>query len=145
MERICSHSFELRRYSPVGLIVKSFTVKGSFDRTLRFLERIHEQPYMSRVEALARAGVAALEASTPKDTGTTASSWYYRVIDSDSYLTIQWMNSSTNDGVNIAIILQYGHATGTGGYVAGIDYINPAVRPIMDSIDNEVWKAVTTS
>ena len=88
-------------------------------------------------------GVNALAAATPKDTGLTAASWYYEVERTDNDLAIYWKNSNTNNGVNIAVILQYGHGTNGGGYVRGIDYINPALRPIFEEIANDVWEEVT--
>jgi len=88
-------------------------------------------------------GVDALSAATPVETGMTARSWYYEVEASGGYYRIKWLNSHVNDGVPIAIILQYGHGTGTGGYVAGRDYINPAIKPAFDKIEAEVWKEVT--
>lgn len=90
-------------------------------------------------------GVAALAASTPVDTGKTAGSWTYSISVSGESATIYWENSNTNKGVNIAVILQYGHGTGTGGYVQGRDYINPAMRPIFDQIANEAWMEVVNA
>ena len=99
----------------------------------------------NRLDSLAKEGVNALSAMTPKDSGQTASSWGYLISSSRSSWTISWTNTSVNQGVNIAVILQYGHGTGTGGYVQGIDYINPAIRPIFDRIADDVWKAVTSA
>jgi len=98
----------------------------------------------SDLERLAERGVAALEAATPKDTGLTASSWSYEIENSGGKTTIYWLNSNKTDtGIPIAILLQYGHGTGTGGYVQGRDYINPAIQSVMDEIANDVWKKVT--
>lgn len=88
-------------------------------------------------------GVNALSNATPVESALTASSWYYEVESRRGYHSIRWYNSNVNQGVPIAIILQYGHGTGTGGYVRGRDYINPAIRPVFDQIANEVWKEVT--
>jgi hypothetical protein len=99
----------------------------------------------SGLERLAQRGVSALQASTPKESGLTAASWDYEIEVKNGKTTIWWTNRHTEDGVNIAIILQYGHGTGTGGYVAGRDYINPAIKPIFDEISNQVWKKVTSA
>lgn len=91
-----------------------------------------------------RRGVEALSAATPVDTGATSQSWRYEINLDRTRTTLTWLNTNTVNGVNIAIILQYGHGTGTGGYVAGKDYINPAIKPIFDDIANSVWKEVTS-
>jgi hypothetical protein len=88
-------------------------------------------------------GVKALRDATPKDSGETADSWGYEITKDGRGYVITWTNSKKNKGVPIAIILQYGHGTGTGGYVEGRDYINPATRPIFDAIAEEAWKEVT--
>lgn len=97
---------------------------------LSFLDKFGEQ------------GVRALAEATPKDTGATADSWYYKIVNDGKSYAIQWLNSNVNEGVPIAIILQYGHATGTGGYVEGIDYINPAIQPIFERIARDAWREV---
>ena len=88
-------------------------------------------------------GVDALASATPVESGLTAASWYFEVESGGGRHRITWKNSNVNGGVHIAIILQYGHGTGTGGYVQGRDYINPAIRPVFDKIEAEVWKEVT--
>ena len=90
-----------------------------------------------------REGVAALSAATPKDSGLTAASWDYEITHNGKETTIAFTNSNVRNGVNIAIILQYGHGTRNGGYVAGRDYINPAIQPIFDKMANEAWREVT--
>lgn len=90
-------------------------------------------------------GVTALSSATPVDSGLTANSWTYVVEVRGESATIHWMNTNVNKGVNIAVILQYGHGTGTGGYVQGRDYINPAMRPIFDQIAEEAWKEVVNA
>lgn len=90
-------------------------------------------------------GVAALASTTPIDSGQTASSWTYEIEVSGESATIYWINTNENKGVNIAVILQYGHGTGTGGYVQGRDYINPAIQPIFDQIVNEAWMEVVNA
>jgi hypothetical protein len=123
----------------------TFTLSGSTSRTQAFLQKMQSQDLYSGLESLAERGVSALQATTPKESGLTAASWSAEVSTEGGATTITWSNSHVQDGVNIAIILQYGHGTGTGGYVAGRDYINPAIKPIFDDIANEVWKKVTNA
>ena len=121
----------------------TLTSKGDLSKTYKFLDKISKKIVYNRLEMYGQRGVNALAAATPKDTGLTAASWYYEVERTDNDLAIYWKNSNTNNGVNIAIILQYGHGTNGGGYVRGIDYINPALRPIFEEIANDVWEEVT--
>lgn len=121
------------------------TSKGSFKNTELFLAKMSRRDIFRALEIQGKVGLAALERDTPRDSGVTANSWYYEVKKKGGVYTIQWSNSNIVDGVNIAIILQYGHATGTGGYVRGIDYINPALKPVFDKISADVWKAVTSA
>lgn len=122
-----------------------FNVTGSTARTEAFLNKMQAKDFLSGLESIAQRGVAALQAATPTESGLTAASWSY-VIESQGDLTfISWLNTNSQNGVNVAIILQYGHGTGTGGYVAGRDYINAAIRPIFDEIANDVWKKVTSA
>ena len=123
----------------------SFDASGDFKNTERFLGKVGKLDIMPALRALAQAGVRALSSRTPIQSGATAASWGYEITVSRGSSTITWTNSHTNAGVNIAIILQMGHGTGTGGWVAGRDYINPAIRPIMDQIAEDVWKVVTTA
>lgn len=90
-------------------------------------------------------GVQALSQATPQDSGLTASSWSYEILKQNGNYTIVWINTNVHSGVSVAVLIQYGHGTGTGGYVQGRDYINPAIQPIFDRIANDVWKVVTTS
>lgn len=90
-------------------------------------------------------GVAALSSATPVDSSFTANSWDYEVVETGNSYSIIWTNSNVVNGVPVAILLQYGHGTGTGGYVQGRDYINPAIKPIFDKIAKEVWKVVTSA
>lgn len=115
---------------------------GSTRSTERFLKRIVDGDIYEDLEPLAQLGVSALSAATPVDTGETAQSWSYEIVRTRSGPVIRWNNSHVNDGANIAILIQYGHGTATGGYVQGRDYINPAIRPIFDQIANEVWEKV---
>ena len=117
---------------------------GSFNKTEFFLERLYRSDFFAEIELLAQEGVAALANATPVRSHLTANSWDVVIERSKSGVTITWTNSHVVDGVPLAILLQYGHGTGTGGYVEGRDYINPAIRPIFDKIANKVWKAVTT-
>lgn len=121
----------------------TFRQKGDFSKLTRFLERAKEVVKMGDLDKYGEAGVAALASATPKDTGMTASSWYYTIENKNGRATISFNNSNIQNGVPIAIILQYGHATGTGGWVEGRDYINPAIRPIFDKIADDAWKEVT--
>lgn len=120
-----------------------FSSSGSFDKTFAFLKEIESGNIFEDLDALAQSGVDALSRMTPIDTGLAASSWGYVIENTRESLTISWFNTDEEGGVNVAIILQYGHGTGTGGYVAGIDYINPAIQPIFDQIAEEVWRRVT--
>lgn len=123
----------------------SWSSSGSFDKTEGFLKRVLQGDIYRNVSRLAQAGTEALSRATPVESGETANSWSHEVRTSRGGCTITWKNSHVNAGVNIAIILQYGHGTGTGGYVAGRDYINPAIKPVFDKIADEVWKEVTRS
>ena len=122
----------------------TFSHKGNFKKTNRFLAGVIGINYRAMLEKYGQEGVTALSLATPRDTGETANSWSYTIKDTRGGAEISWMNSNRVDGVPIAIILQYGHVTGSGGYVQGIDYINPALKPIFDKIANDVWKGVTT-
>ena len=119
------------------------TSTGDFSKTLKFLNRLQDKEYLNVLSKYGKRGVEALKAATPKDTGTTADSWYYEIEQDRNGATISWCNSNVNDGVVIAAIIQYGHGTGRGGYVQGTDYINPAMKPIFDDLANECWKEVT--
>ena len=121
----------------------SFRQKGDFSKLTSYLERVKGVAKMSNLDKFGEAGVAALASATPVDTGLTANSWYYKVERSDGSVSINFYNSNIQNGVPIAIILQYGHGTGTGGWVQGRDYINPAIQPIFDKIANDAWKEVT--
>lgn len=117
--------------------------KGDFSKTFKFLDKLTKQDLQMKVlEKYGQQGVAALAAATPVDTGLTASSWSYDIKRTNDQITISWNNSNVKRGINIAIILQYGHATRNGGFVAGRDYINPAIRPIFDKMSNEAWEEV---
>ena len=114
--------------------------KGSYKKAFTWMERLLQYFKMGGLNKFGNRGVEALKAATPKDTGKTASSWRYDIVYGDGKAAIYWSNDNVNDGVNIAVILQYGHGTGTGGYVEGIDYINPAMRSVFDTIADDAWK-----
>ena len=122
----------------------TFEAKGGWDRTESFLKRVIRLNLPPRLQAAAAEGVAALAAATPKESGLTANSWTAEVTIGANGFTIEWQNTHVVSGVPIAIILQYGHGTGTGGYVQGRDYINPAIQPVFDKIADEIWKEVTS-
>lgn len=121
----------------------TFRHKGDFSKTTSFLERAKKAIRISDFDKYGRAGVAALESATPKDTGLTASSWYYEIVNKNGSVSITFNNSNIQNGVPIAVILQYGHGTRNGGWVQGRDYINPAIQPIFDAIANNAWREVT--
>ncbi len=117
--------------------------RGDFKKTEKFLKKSFGRNYINVLEKYAQQGVLALSAATPIDTGLTSISWEYEIIQNQGSISIVWKNTNINDGVNIAIILQYGHGTQNGGYVTGIDYINPALKPIFDKMADAAWKEVT--
>ena len=118
------------------------SVTGNYAKTEQYLESFKNGIRFENLDKYGQAGVAALQAATPLDTGETAASWGYRIRKSKNTVTIEWTNSNVVDGVPIAVILQYGHATRNGGYVQGRDYINPAIRSVFDQIAADVWKEV---
>ena len=122
----------------------SFSHKGDFSKVTRYLERLKNAARLGILDKYGREGVAALASATPVDTGLTASSWSYKIEHGRGSATISFHNSNIQNGVPIAIILQYGHGTGTGGWVQGRDYINPAIQPLFDKITNDAWREVTS-
>ena len=120
----------------------SFRQKGDFSKLTRFLERAKETVYLGDLNKYGRQGVAALASATPIDSGETAESWYYEIENNKESATITFYNSNVQNGVPIAIILQYGHGTRNGGWVEGRDYINPAIQPIFDQIVDDAWREV---
>lgn len=120
-----------------------FRHKGDFSNLKKFLNALIGRDYRKILERYAQEGVVALAAATPKDSGKTASSWYYEIIQNKDSMSVVWKNSNIVDGVNIAIILQYGHGTRNGGYVQGLDYINPALKPIFEKMADMAWKEVS--
>ena len=122
-----------------------YTVRGNFNKTLKFLNRIENLDFNSILQKYAKMGVSALATATPKEDGSTAASWGYEIVNEGNRVVIYWTNTDQNKGVYIAVILQFGHGTGTGGYAAPTDYINPAMRPIFDQIAEAAWREVTRS
>ena len=121
----------------------SFRQKGDFSNLTRYLERVKNVVKIGDLDKYGRAGVAALASATPVDTGLTANSWSYEIENRNGSAKITFSNSNIQNGVPIAIILQYGHGTRNGGWVEGRDYINPAIQPIFDQIVNNAWREVT--
>lgn len=121
----------------------TFRQKGDFTKLTRYLERAKEVVKLGDLDKFGREGVAALASATPVDSGKTASSWSYEIKHKNGSVSISFYNSNIQNGVPIAIILQYGHGTRNGGWVQGRDYINPAIQPIFDKIANEAWREVT--
>lgn len=121
----------------------SFKQKGDFSKLNRYFERLRETARVGVLDKYGRKGVAALESATPIDSGLAAHSWYYKIERSNNSARIIFCNSDVENGFPVAIMVQYGHGTGTGGWVEGRDYINPAIQPLFDEIADEAWKEVT--
>lgn len=121
----------------------SFRQKGDLSKVTRHLERLKEVARLGILDKYGKEGVTALASATPVESGETANSWYYEIVRSKGSVSIRFLNSNIQNGVPIAIILQYGHGTGTGGWVQGRDYINPAIQPIFERIAKDLWREVT--
>lgn len=119
-----------------------FKEQGNFRKLNNFLEKVKGVVRLSDLDKYGREGVRLLEQTTPKRTGLTSRSWEYEIVRGKESASISFYNTNTNKGVNIAIILQYGHATKNGGWVEGIDYINPTIRPLFNKIAEEAWEEV---
>jgi hypothetical protein len=126
-----------------GVIMMSITSTGSFKKTEDFLNRMKKGEIFDMLDHYGALGVEALAKATPVDSGLTARSWVYEIVKKNGHYTIEWHNTNIHSGASVAILIQYGHGTGTGGWVEGRDYINPAIRPVFDQITDEVWKKVT--
>ena len=122
----------------------SFRQKGDFSKLNRYFEKLKEAAKISVLDKYGRAGVEALSSATPTRTGVTAASWSYKINRKNGGVSLDFYNSNVNKGVPIAIIIQYGHGTGTGGWVEGIDYINPAIQPLFKKLADDAWKEVTS-
>ncbi len=121
----------------------SFRQKGDFKSITSFLEKSKNSINVGLLDKYGKEGVSALSSATPVDTGLTAKSWYYKVSNNNGKASISFYNSNIQNGVPIAIILQYGHATRNGGWVQGRDYINPAIQPVFDKLAESAWREVT--
>lgn len=119
-----------------------FSQKGDFKKLDSFFERTKRVFRLSDLDRYGQEGVAALRRATPKDSGKTASSWYYEISQKEDVIRISFFNSNLESGIPIAILLQYGHATRNGSFVEGVDYINPAIKPIFEEIAEKAWKDV---
>ena len=120
----------------------SFTSKGDFSKTIKFLNKVKNVKINDILSKYGKIGVNALSQATPKDSGVTSRSWNYKIEVNNDNASIVWYNTNVVKGVNIAVILQYGHGTRNGGWVEGRDYINPSMKPIFDKIADQVWKEV---
>ena len=120
----------------------SFSSKGDFSKTIKFLNKMKNFKINNILSKYGKIGVNALSQATPKDSGVTSRSWNYKIEVNNDNASIVWYNTNVVKGVNIAVILQYGHGTRNGGWVEGRDYINPAMKPIFDKIADQVWKEV---
>ena len=123
----------------------TFTQKGDFEKTFKFFKKATGISKRQVLDAYGLMGVRALQNATPVDSGETAKGWYYTVSKTKTGYKITWRNSNTNKGIPIAILIQYGHATGTGGYVQGRDFINPAIRPVFDNMSESIRKELNDS
>lgn len=121
----------------------TFRQKGNFSKLNRYFNRVKEVVKVRDLDRIGREGVQALSSATPRDTGLTATSWEYSIERSSNRVSINFNNTNIQNGVPIAIILQYGHGTRNGGYVQGRDYINPAIQPIFDKLAKDAWEEVT--
>lgn len=125
-------------------MIKLVSKGGSkFSKTDTFFQRVLQKVKLSSLDYWGRKGVNALSSATPVDSGETARSWYYQIVRTQNGVRLQWLNSNVNNGVNIALIIQYGHAARNGVFIEGRDYINPALSPIFDSIEESAWKEVS--
>lgn len=118
------------------------TYKGDLKKTRNFLKQLKRRSYLSDLDRFGRQGVDALARATPKDTGETAAGWRYEIESDQNGVRIVWYNRNVHEGANIALLLQYGHGTRNGEYVEGVDYINPALKPVFDRIAEQAWKEV---
>lgn len=122
------------------------TEKGDFQKSFKFLKAMREKMFLRSLNKYGQMGVDALAAATPKRTGLTANSWHYEIVNYSDNVTLRWYNTNVNkDWYNVALMIQYGHGTGTGGWVEGIDYINPALKPVFDKIAKSIWIEIQNS
>lgn len=123
----------------------SIHAPGDFNKTTKALEYMQSGRMFDNLEHYGREGVDALSSASPVDTGRLSHSWGYQIGYTHETVSISWFTTDIENGLNIAIIVQYGHGTGTGGWVEGQDYINPAMRPLFDRILNDIWRQVTNA
>lgn len=116
--------------------------KGNFNKTEKFLKSLLDKKFIKNLDRYGQEGVQALANATPKDTGLAASSWDYEIVNNEGSVELWWTNDNVEGGVHVVILIQYGHGTRNGGYVQGIDFINPALKPIFNKIADKVWKEV---
>lgn len=121
-----------------------FSHRGSFSKAEKFLRRAKAIDYRPIAEKYGRSGVEALSLNTPKDSGDTANAWSYEIVPRKNGFSLTWRNSNVSDGIPIVILIQYGHGTRSGSFVEGIDFINPAMKPIFDDLAENLWKEVTS-
>lgn len=121
----------------------SFKQKGDFHRVIQYLQNNQKIFDKIDLDKYGKEGVKALSDATPVDTGKTADSWSYEIVRKKDSISIVWNNANIQNGVPIAVILQYGHALKNGGWVQGRDYINPALGPVFEGIANKAWEEVT--
>jgi hypothetical protein len=119
------------------------TCDGEFTLTEKYLKSLQNNDISSDLDHYGRLGLDALASATPVDSGLAASSWGYRILNEANGPTIEWYNTDIEGGVSVVILIQYGHGTGTGGYVAGRDFINPAIQGVFDKIAEDLWKKVS--
>ncbi len=119
--------------------------RGDFKKTENFFKRVGKGDYLKGLKLFGDEGVKALQEATPKDTGKTANSWFYRIIKNKTGIHLVWSNSNINNGASVALLIQYGHGTPSGYYIEGIDYINPALKPLFEKIARNVWLEVTNN
>ena len=117
--------------------------KGNFKKTENFFKRALRRDWRRVLDAYGKRGVELLKAATPTDSGITAESWDYKIAEENGALSITWTNDNENKGANIVMLIVYGHGTKNGGYVAGNDFVTPAIQPLLDEMAQKVWKEVT--
>lgn len=121
----------------------TFKHRGNFSKTEKFFNRVLRREYLNVIEKYGEIGCQVLASATPVDSGATAESWTFEISHDWNVTKIAFLNTNMNEGYNVAILLRYGHGTGTGGFVAGRDFISPAIRPVFDQLADDVWKEVT--
>lgn len=120
----------------------SVGVKGDSRKTTRDLDKMRRQVILASINSYGQMGVDALARATPVESSATRNAWKYRTVKTRTGFAIEWYNTNDGGDVSVAVLIQYGHGTGTGGYVYGRDFINPAMRPVFDTIADDVWKKV---